>query len=251
MTEVHEPELVRLFDDYAAAVGATAPGADLAAVRARARRRRRRSAIAVAAVLALAVPIAVYALVGGSIPRSQPGVGPGSALSSTTTPSASPPIGRIEDTDWANVTVAIPANDTGCAAGTARFAAGAAWVADSRYRIGVGYDPETAPIVAYGDVDGGGVAEALLVVSCLTPGGRRNPPSVVLLIGAEPGLRTLGVAFSSSPREPDAEGQNFVTALEVRPDGTVIIGVRTFEGLSQCEYRLQWTGAMFIGTCEP
>ncbi len=261
MPDVHEPELVRLFDDFAANVAATAPGPDLRAVQTRARRRRRTrwSAIAITSLFALTVPTGVYALLGGAIPRAQPGAGPDGAGAASAIPSGSPTAAGLNvATDWRYVTLAIPANETGCAAGSARFAAdtdemghGVAEVAGTRYRIGGGYNSETNPIVAYGDVDGDGAAEALLVISCLTPEGRRNPPSVVLLIGAESGPRTLGAAFSSRPRQPDGEGQDYVTKLEVGHDGTVIVGVRTFEGMGQCEYRLRWTGATFTGACGP
>jgi hypothetical protein len=254
MPDVHEPEPVGLFDGFAASVAATAPRPDLPSVRARARRLRRArwSVVAIASVVALAVPMGVYALIGDTIIR-----GPASA-----NPSGSPTAaGLTVDTDWRYVTLAIPANETGCAAGTARFAPdvdelghGVAEVAGTRYRIGGGYNSDANPIAAYGDVDGDGAADAVLVVSCLTfqgEGRQKNPPSAVLLIGAEPGPRTLGLAFTSRPRPSDGEGQEFVTKLEVQPGRTVIIGLRTFEGTSQRECRLRWTGATFTGSCEP
>jgi hypothetical protein len=179
--------------------------------------------------------------------RATPAV-PRPSLLPRATETTAPPQ-SISEIDWANTTLDIPANETGCPAGTAQFQDEVAVMGNERYRIGGGYMRERNPKVAYGDVDADGHQEALLVVSCLTAQARMNPPSVVLLLAALPALTTLGVAFSSSPRPADSEGKSSVTSLAVRPDGMVVFDVQTFEGTGQCQYQLHWTGASFSGGC--
>jgi hypothetical protein len=74
----------------------------------------------------------------------------------------------IDQTDWANTTLPIPGNPTGCAAGTARFHNGTATVGGTSYRISPGYNQDVTPVVAYGDVDRDGQTDAMLVLECLT-----------------------------------------------------------------------------------
>jgi hypothetical protein len=179
--------------------------------------------------------------------RATPAV-PRPSLSTGGSETIAPPE-SISDVDWANVTLKIPANQTGCPAGTAQFQDEVAVMGNERYRIGGGYMRERNPKVAYGDVDADGHQEALLVVSCLTAQPRMNPPSVVLLLATQPAVITLAVAFSSSPRPTDSEGKSSITTLQVRPDGMIVFDVQTFEGTGQCQYQLRWTGASFSGGC--
>jgi len=99
-------------------------------------------------------------------------------------------------------------------------------------------------------IDADGQAEALLVVSCLTPAGRKNPPSIVLLIGANP-VHTMALAFTSSPRIGDGEGRSYVSATVIQSDGAISYLIRTFEGNGQCQYHQRWTGTGLAGECAP
>ncbi|MDT5026986.1 MAG: hypothetical protein QOE61_3412 [Micromonosporaceae bacterium] len=265
-----EPDLGPVFDQFAA--GAAMPIPDLAEVRARTRRRQTsRWAIAAAAMTVLAAPVAAHALAGqapapgdpqaalpaSAIPASAP------AASAAATPTASPvraaratptagaTPGSIDGTDWANATLEIPANQTGCAAGTAHFHNRVSEVGGTRYRLGSGYLHSQAVEVAYGDVDADGQAEALVIISCANPDGRANPTSLVLLVGASPSIHTMALAFSSSPRISDGEGKSHVTGLSVHADGQISFAVRTFEGNGQCEYVQRWTGTALTGGCNP
>jgi hypothetical protein len=174
---------------------------------------------------------------------------PGRAILATPTPRATP--GSIDGTDWANVTLEIPANQTGCAAGTAHFHNRTTRVGGTRYRLGSGFMHNQAVEVAYGDVDADGQAEALIIISCANPDGRANPTSLVLLVGASPSTRTMALAFSNSPRTSDGEGKSHVTGLSVHADGQISFAVRTFEGNGQCEYVQRWTGTALTGACNP
>ncbi len=176
---------------------------------------------------------------------------PSLSLPSPSLPSPSlPPVmtSPISGTDWANATLDIPANQTGCASGRAQFRQGTADVGESRYQFGGG--PEMTFEAAYGDVDADGQAEALVVMSCMTPT-HRNPPSIVLLVTAVPALHTMALAFTTGPRVTDGEGRSIVSAPAIAADGTMTFQVRTYEGNGQCEYRQHWTGTAVVGTCDP
>jgi hypothetical protein len=278
-----------VFDEFEVRAGTAVPLPDLPSVRTRARRRQRSWAIAGVAAAALVVPVAVYAVAGraavtgdgsplaeapgaststsarvfaplpgapsaigsaGSPPGPAVVVGASGAPAATVThpPPDDPTPGSIRDTDWPNVTLDIPANQTGCAAGTAHFQHAIADVGATRYFLGGGENHTFE--IAYGDVDADGQAEALLVVSCLTPTGRTNPPSIVLLIGANP-VHTMALAFTSSPRIGDGEARSYVSATVIQSDGAISYLIRTFEGNGQCEYHQRWTGTGLRGECDP
>ena len=282
-----EPDLSPLFDQFAAGAAMAAPIPDLAEVRARTRRRHTsRWAIAAAAMTVLAAPVAAHALA-GQAPAGDPRAGLPASAEPATAPApfaAAPPAGTstgtlagsagatstaspvravlatpapratqksLDGTDWANTTLEIPANQTGCAAGTAHFHNRTTQVGGTRYRLGSGYMRGQAVEVAYGDVDADGQAEALIVISCANPDGRANPTSLVLLVGASPSIHTMALAFSSSPRTSDGEGKSHVTGLSVHADGQISFAVRTFEGNGQCEYVQRWTGTALTGACNP
>jgi hypothetical protein len=155
----------------------------------------------------------------------------------------------IKDTDWANVFLEIPANQTGCAAGPAHFQRAVATVAGTTYHLGGGSLAKSE--VAYGDVDADRQDDAVLTVSCVTPAGRRNPPALVLLVTAIPAVHTMAVVFSSTPRMGDGEGRSGVTGLTIHSDGEITFDVRTFEGNGECQYHARWTGTAVKGACEP
>jgi len=273
MDDLSDPRLDRVFSDYAERAAAAAPQPNLARVQALAARRRRTAVAASAAVAAVAVAIPVAAQTtdwfpGGAGRQRPGGEGPGwfsyspwptdsngvpiTTPASTTTPLPNTSPGNaIQFVDWNEALVNVPANETGCGARTAKFHQGQSLLNGVGYRVGGGYAREENPVVAYGDVTGDGVLDAALVVSCVGTAAQRNPPSVLLLITGEPTLQTLGVAYSTKPRQPDGEGQDFVNSLEVLPDGTVVFRIRAFEGLSECEWRGRWTGERFDGSCQP
>jgi hypothetical protein len=258
MDELTDPRLDRAFSEYAERTAASAPPPDLAGVRTIAARRRR-TAMAATAALAAAVALPVLAqttdLFAGGVGVQRPGgEGPGWFSYAPTTREPLPntsPMNAIQFVDWNEVIIAVPANESGCAHGMAQFHLGLSLVDGVGYRVGGGYNREENPVVAYGDVTGDGVLDAALVVSCVDSTSRVNPPSVLLLVTGEPNLHTLGVAYSTKPRQPDGEGQDFITALRIEADGTIVFRVRTFEGLSECEWRGQWTNGSFVGSCQP
>jgi hypothetical protein len=257
--EPHDERFDERFDEFASRASGQVPAPDLTDVRARARRRRTSGwAVAAAAVTVLAAPVAVYAVAGRTSPPADRAAAVPSASATTaaatrstgpvaaTSPATS---NAIERTDWANVTLNIPPNETGCAAGHAAFNHSAATVAGTGYHLGSGHLDSI--VVAYGDVDADAQADALLVVSCVTPAGRHNPPSVLLLVTATPTLHTMALSFSTSPRVGDGEGKSSIATPMVHPDGGISFDVRTYEGNGQCDYRQRWTGTALTGACEP
>jgi hypothetical protein len=282
--EPDEPAVHAAFDDFASRAMLLAPAADLPGVRSRAgRSQTTRWIIAAAAAAAIVIPVGVYAVVSGSLwwkpattlpaaqapnpaspsqsPAPSPSAGP-SAVATSTAPPVAPtsavpattgatalagtaPPSVITDVDWPNATIDVPANQSGCAAGTAHFLAGAAEVGGTHYLLGNGMAPVQS--VAYGDVNADGRQEALLIMSCTTVA-HRNPPGLILLLSYDTVLHTMAVAFTSAPRT-DGEGRSQIRTPWVAVDGSVHFEIRTFEGNGQCEYVQEWTGSALSGTC--
>src|SRR5262245_56619627 len=89
-------------------------------------------------------------------------------------PTTSP--GPVDKVDWANATVDIPPNLTGCEAGQARFAQGRATVGGTPYQMFVPWAPE--PL--YADFDHDGRLDAVFAVACVRTSGLNTPPALLL-----------------------------------------------------------------------
>jgi len=272
MDDLSDPRLDRVFSEYAERAAAAVPQPDLARVQALAARRRRIAVVATTAAVAAAVAIPAVAQTTDLFAFGPASHGPGGGGLGSPTVSASlstDPWGSeyspgpvltsarpegIEGTNWYNVTFTMPANETGCAPGRVTFeSASAALLGGGLYQINSGYNSSGDPFVGYGDVDGDGKTDAVLVVTCWIPPALHNnpPPLLIALTGERDDVETLGLVFTSRPREPDGEGQEYVMSLAVQPNGDVTFMKRTFEGMSQwgCSYR--WDGASFAGECSP
>ena len=153
------------------------------------------------------------------------------------TPSATP----IDAVNWAEATVAIPANQTGCAAGEARFAAGRATVGGTPYQMFV----EWAPAPLYADFDHDGLLDAVIAVACVRTPGLKNPPALVFAINGAAGRHPMGTLFSTKPRTPDGEGAAFASDLHLEEAPAVRYVNRTWEGSTGCEVEWAWESGGF------
>jgi len=184
MDDLSDPRLDRVFSEYAERAAAAVPQPDLARVQAIAARRRRIAVVATTAAVAAAVAIPAVAQTTDLFAFGPASHGPGGGGLGSPTVSASlstDPWGSeyspgpvltsarpegIEGTNWYNVTFTMPANETGCAPGRVTFeSASAALLGGGLYQINSGYNSSGDPFVGYGDVDGDGQTDAVLVVT--------------------------------------------------------------------------------------
>jgi hypothetical protein len=170
---------------------------------ARATVRRRRQVRAAAAVCALALvaggSAAALAHLAPATDRLTPATPPASAPASapadpapsgpaSPSPSPSPSAAPVSlrATDWANAPVTIAASGS-CRGATVTFSKGSAASGDTVYRILGG---NTAP--AYGDLDGDGIEDAIVLVNC-QPGSMAPVTALVAVGGTGRALGTVAM----------------------------------------------------------
>lgn len=217
MTRPEPPEdrLAEVFDGLRAdpAPAFTGPGAG-AARRAAARRRRTRVLAVTAAVVAVGVGVGVTALQKPDrlepLPPATPSAtstpsptprpttaSPASTPSGPRSPSATPSrsssptpsatrVTSLRRTDWRNAILDLP-DDDACPADRVRFRNGTASVRDERYggfdMVYVMLPARRAPEPVYGDLDGDGRDEAVVVIEC-HGGPAGGPPESSYVVAA-------------------------------------------------------------------
>jgi hypothetical protein len=147
----------------------------------------------------------------------------------------------IDTVDWANATVDIPQNLTGCAAGAARFEQGRATVGGTPYHMFVNWAP--APL--YADFDHDGRKDAVIAVACVRTSGLKNPPALLLAISGAEDRHPMGTLFSTEPRKPDGEGARFAADLHLEEEPAVRYRDRVWEGSTGCEVEWAWESGEF------
>jgi hypothetical protein len=151
------------------------------------------------------------------------------------------PSAAIDTLDWANATLQIPPNQTGCEAGAARFEQGRATVGGTAYQLNVVWAP--APL--YADFDHDGRLDAVVAVACVRTSGLKNPPALLLAISGADDRHPMGTLFSTRPRTPDGEGARFAADLHLEEAPAVRYRDRTWEGSSGCEIEWAWESGGF------
>lgn len=147
----------------------------------------------------------------------------------------------IDTTDWANATVEIPQNLTGCQSGAARFEQGRATVGGTPYQMFVSW--AQAPL--YADFDHDGRQDAVIAVACVKTPGLRNPPALLLAISGAADRHLMGTLFSTKPREPDGEGARFAADVHLEEEPAVRYRDRVWEGSTGCEVEWAWESGDF------
>jgi hypothetical protein len=192
----------------------------------------RRSATPARAIAAplTAVVLAVAALVGCADPDEW-------ELPPPVTPSTAP----IDTVNWAEATVRIPPNGTGCEAGEARFAQGRATVGGTPYQMFT----EWAAAPLYADFDHDGRLDAVIAVACARTPGAKNPPALLLAISGADDRHPMGTLFAAKPRPEDGAGSTFAAELHLVEEPAVRYIDRTWEGTSGCEVEWVWERGEF------
>ena len=153
----------------------------------------------------------------------------------------SPSAAAIDTVDWANATLDIPANLTGCEAGQARFEQGRATVGGTPYQMFVKW--ASAPL--YADFDHDGRMDAVIAVACVRTPGLKNPPALLLAVSGADDHHPMGTLFSTKPRQPDGEGARFAADLHLEEAPAVRYRDRVWEGSTGCEVEWAWESGDF------
>ena len=181
--------------------------------------------------------------VAGGRPAPTAPTGTGAPSTVATTPSESPAPEPIEETDWAQTTVVIPYNTTGCEPGTAHFHNGTAMIAGTTYRMFT----RRQKSALYSDFDGDDNTDAVISAVCLENPAADNVPAVLLVISGAADRHQLGMLSSTRPRnyDPNGNAEQEVQDLQLTSGPAVRFTLRNYEGTGRCTMDYFWRDGSF------